>query len=108
MQYIPDAKAFTDAPQSLTVLMKQRRRWMNGALFGTASVLGNVMHMVSCGRNDHKLWRQLFMVLFMLYSITLYVLQFLTVGAMFVTIMVFFDEVFKLLVADSDASSFWR
>lgn len=34
--YIPDAKAFTDAPPSLQVLMKQRRRWMNGALFGTA------------------------------------------------------------------------
>ena len=74
VQYIPDAKAFTDGPPSLTVLMKQRRRWMNGALFGTASVISNFVHMVSCGRNDHKLWRQILMVLFMIYMITLYLL----------------------------------
>lgn len=41
VQYIPDAKAFTDGPLNLTVLMKQRRRWMNGALFGTASVIAS-------------------------------------------------------------------
>lgn len=27
LTYIPDAKAFTDAPETLLVLMKQRRRW---------------------------------------------------------------------------------
>ena len=31
--YLPDAKAVTDAPELLMVLFKQRRRWMNGALF---------------------------------------------------------------------------
>ena len=35
LAYVPDAKAYTDAPNSIDVLMKQRRRWMNGALFGT-------------------------------------------------------------------------
>ena len=41
------------------------------------------------------------MLMFMIYLITLYLLQFLTVGAMFVTIMIFFDQFFKALSADS-------
>lgn len=102
VQYIPDAKAFTDGPLSLTVLMKQRRRWMNGALFGTYKVLLNMGAMVSCGRNDHPFYRQLLMIIFMIYLATLYLLQFLTVSAMFVTIMIFFDQLFKtILVTDS-------
>ena len=101
VQYIPDAKAFTDGPTSLTVLMKQRRRWMNGALFGTYKVIANCPAMVSCGRNDHPWFKQCAMLMFMIYLITLYLLQFLTVGAMFVTIMIFFDQFFKALSADS-------
>ena len=69
---------------------------MNGALFGTYKVILNTMKMVSCGRNDHPWWRQCLMVLFMLYLVTLYLLQFLTVGAMFITIMVFFNQLFKI------------
>jgi hypothetical protein len=37
----------------------------------------------------------------MIYMITLFLLQFLTVGAMFVTIMIFFDQFFKLLFVDT-------
>ena len=106
VQYIPDAKAFTDGPQSLTVLMKQRRRWMNGALFGTYKVILNFFAMVSCGRNDHPWWRQLLMLLFMLYLTTLYLLQFLTVGAMFVTIIIFLDQLLQLLLELNSDSSF--
>lgn len=39
LTFIPDAKALTDAPGTLAVLIKQRRRWMNGALFGTMKVI---------------------------------------------------------------------
>ena len=106
VQYIPDAKAFTDGPQSLTVLMKQRRRWMNGALFGTKSVIAHMGSMVSCGRNDHPCYRQLLMVFYMIYLLTLYLLQFITVGAMFVTIMVFYDKFFEVLFVDTSTSQF--
>jgi len=106
VQYIPDAKAFTDGPQSLTVLMKQRRRWMNGALFGTASVVGNLNKMVSCGRNDHPWYRQTLMILYMIYLTTLYLLQFITVGAMFVTVVVFLDQFFKVLFVEQSKSEF--
>ena len=102
VQYIPDAKAFTDGPTSLTVLMKQRRRWMNGAIFGTFKVIFNSAKIVSCGRNDHPWYRQILMCLFLIYLITLFLLQFLTVGATFVTIMIFYDQFFKVLFVGSN------
>lgn len=48
LAYVPDAKAFTDAPSDTMVLMKQRRRWMNGAFFGTKKVISNFINMISC------------------------------------------------------------
>ena len=93
MTYIPDAKAFTDAPPSLMVLMKQRRRWMNGALFGTAQVIANFGSMISCG-NKHGIVHQLLMFFFMFYLVLLFLLQFFTIGAMFATIIVFYNEFF--------------
>jgi chitin synthase len=57
LTYIPDAKAKTDAPDSLAVLIKQRRRWMNGALFGTMKVISNFVHMTSCHRTKHPWYR---------------------------------------------------
>lgn len=88
---MPDAKAYTDAPQTMTILMKQRRRWMNGAMFGTAKVLENFINMTSCKRTKHGLCRKLGILIFMLYLSTLFVLQFFIVGAMFAAIYAFFD-----------------
>ena len=68
---------------------------MNGALFGTYKVISNLGAMISCGRNDHPFCRQFMMIFFMIYMTTLYLLQFLTVGAMFVTIMIFYDQFFE-------------
>lgn len=91
VQFIPEAKAFTDAPDNMTYLMKQRRRWMNGGFFGTWRVLVNVHHVLSCRRNSHPWWRQCGMFLFLFYMTTLYLLQFLTVSAIYITIILFFD-----------------
>jgi len=88
--------------------MKQRRRWMNGALFGTYKVISNIGAMISCGRNDHPWYRQVLMFFFMIYMITLYLLQFLTVGAMFVTIMIFFDQFFEVLFVEDSNSQVMR
>ena len=104
--YVPDAKAVTDAPPSLLVLMKQRRRWMNGALFGTAGVVGNFGKMMSCGRSDHPWYRQCLMFLFMIYLTTLFLLQFLTVGAMFATIEVFIQVLLTTLSTNTKSAFF--
>ena len=94
LAFVPDAKAFTDAPDSMTTLMKQRRRWMNGSLFGTSQVIGNFVNMVSCRRTKHHCCRQIMMTLFMTYTATLFVLQFFIVGAMFAAIYVFYSDIF--------------
>ena len=71
MTYIPDAKAFTDAPESLLVLMKQRRRWMNGALFAAWRVISNFNSMIGFGNNSkHPLYRSVGMFIFMIYYFT--------------------------------------
>jgi len=57
LAYLPDAKAFTDAPGNLATLIKQRRRWMNGAMFGTVKVISNFIHMLSCRRTKHSWYR---------------------------------------------------
>ena len=40
------------------------------------------------------------MILFMFYMTTLYLLQFMTLGSMFVTIIVFFEEFFQVLIVE--------
>jgi cellulose synthase/poly-beta-1,6-N-acetylglucosamine synthase-like glycosyltransferase len=110
VQYVPDAKAVTDAPNSIIALMKQRRRWMNGALFGTAKVISNFVNMISFSRNDHPNWRQAMMVLFMSFLTALFVFQFLIIGATVASVIVFLASVIDIIVKnnlDPDAYGFW-
>ena len=92
---MPDAKAFTDAPPNMNTLIKQRRRWMNGSLFGTSKVIANFVNMTSCRRTKHNCCRQFGMLIFMTYTSTLFVFQFFIVGAMFASIYVFYNEIFS-------------
>ena len=56
--YLPDAKAVTDAPEELMVLFKQRRRWMNGALFAAWRVVFNCGRMINCSSTSkHPVYR---------------------------------------------------
>ena len=75
----------------MMVLMKQRRRWMNGAMFGTAKVIENFVNMVSCRRAKHGCIRKLAILVFLIYQVSLFALQFFIVGAMFAAIYAFFD-----------------
>ena len=95
LAYVPDAKAFTDAPSDMMTLMKQRRRWMNGAFFGTKKVIGNIVNMISCKRTRHGCCNSFMMVFFMIYMIATYTLQFFIVGALFAAIYAFYDQVFS-------------
>ena len=95
LAYVPDAKAVTDAPPEMMILMKQRRRWMNGAFFGTKKVLSNFVNMVSCKRTKHGCCNKVMMTFFMIYMTVTYLLQFFIVGAMFASIYAFFDQVFS-------------
>lgn len=104
LAYLPDAKAFTDAPPSLAVLIKQRRRWMNGAMFGTVKVISNAVDILSCRRTKHSWYRQALMVVFLMYYTTTFLFQFFTVGSMYASITIFLKQTFAAVIAHSGAS----
>ena len=56
--------------------------------------------MVSWTRNNHSKCSQILIFFFMIYLVMLYCLQFMTVGAIFVSIMVFFKHIFELMFSD--------
>ena len=70
---------------------------MNGAMFGTYTVLANFVSMVSCKRTKHGVIRKCAMMIFMLYLSTLFLLQFFIVGAMFAAVYAFYNQVFASL-----------
>jgi uncharacterized membrane protein len=71
--------------------MKQRRRWMNGALFGTSKVLLNASNMVCC-RTKHSCGRKLMVTVYLLYLFATFTLQMFMVGSLFATTMVFVQQ----------------
>ena len=96
LTYIPNAKARTDAPETLLVFMKQRRRWMNGALFAAWRVLFNAGRMIGItGKSTHPIYRQIGMAIFMVYYFLNQFLQLIIVGQYFITIKMFFSNAFK-------------
>lgn len=97
LKYIPDAKAFTDAPPNLTTLIKQRRRWNNGALFAALRVINNIFTMISCSRTKHHPIRQIGMAFFLLYFFTMQILSFFLVGMYYASVKVFYSSFFSQL-----------
>jgi chitin synthase len=91
LTYIPEAKAITDAPDSLSMLIKQRRRWINGSLFGTIKVLTNFSNMISCKRTKHPCHRQFLMLVFMIYHICTFLLSFFALGSMYASVTLFLN-----------------
>mmetsp|Transcript_15193 Transcript_15193/g.23460 ORF Transcript_15193/g.23460 Transcript_15193/m.23460 type:complete len:186 (-) Transcript_15193:1545-2102(-) len=98
LTYIPDAKAVTDAPDTLLVLMKQRRRWMNGALFAAWRVISNWTNMTGLRqKTKHPCQRLVGIALFMIYMLLNQLLQFFIVGSFFVAIKIFFTQAFAAI-----------
>ena len=74
---------------------------MNGAMFGTSKVIANFINMVSCKRTKHGCLRKLGILIFLIYQISLFALQFFIVGAMFAAIYAFFNQVFASIFAQN-------
>jgi chitin synthase len=106
LTYIPDAKAVTDAPDRLMVLIKQRRRWMNGALFAAWRVIFNAGRMIGfTGKSTHPTYRSIGMMVFMTYYLLNQCLQLVIVGQYFISIKMFFVNEFSAHA--TDISSDW-
>jgi len=62
--YCVGAPAFTDAPNDLESLMKQRRRWSNGFLFGELTTLLNVHNVLGFNGQTHSIVQRLKMLIY--------------------------------------------
>jgi hypothetical protein len=71
--------------------MKQRRRWMNGSLFGTSKILWNFIRMLGFG-TSHPWYSCVLMLLYLPYQLCVFLLNFFLVGSLFTTIDVFFKQ----------------
>jgi hypothetical protein len=71
---------------------------MNGAVFGTFKIIRNSGKMI-CGRNNHPWYKQMLMFLYMIYLMTLFILQFLAISAVFVAITIIYDQFSEQLFA---------
>lgn len=52
-----------------------------------------------CGRNNHPWYKQMLMFLYMIYLMTLFILQFLAISAVFVAITIIYDQFSEQLFA---------
>lgn len=68
---------------------------MNGALFAAIRVIRNFYSMTNCSRTTHGPLRQIGMLLYMIYFITMQVLSFFMVGSFYASIKLFFVNYFK-------------
>jgi len=101
LAYVPDAKAFTDAPERLLVLFKQRRRWMNGSFFAAWKVLLNSHNMVRCCATKHQWWQQLGLIFYMLYQFLNQCFTFTIIGSMYLSIKMAFVKYASQTIAYS-------
>jgi chitin synthase len=95
LAYIPDAKSSTDAPGTLAVLIKQRRRWTNGSLFGTLNAILHIVPLLSCRRTKHSLWQKFLLFIFMIYYTVFFMFGFLVPGGVYASVTIFFSTIFN-------------
>lgn len=62
--FVIDAAAYTDAPATVELLMKQRRRWSNGFLFGELTTLMNVHNVLGFNGQTHSILQRMKMLIY--------------------------------------------
>ena len=86
LSYLPGAISLTDPPPSMGTLMKQRRRWINGANFAT---LHTVMNFRQIKNSTHSFLRKFFIMLFYILYVINFLFTYIIVGTFYTTFCVF-------------------
>ncbi len=104
LYYEASAQAYTDVPQTLQQLIKQRRRWLNGSLFALLSYLYQFSFRI-CG-TAHPCWRKTVLSFQWLFIASLALIAWFSVGLLFISYLVifsaFFDEIFSIITPQWD------
>ena len=83
ISYFPSAKCLTDAPKTITGLLKKRRRWFNGNLFAGPSIFVSIYRVF----NDRggSVTRKVFYFFLYLFMLLATMLNFVLVGLLYAT-----------------------
>lgn len=82
LKYIPDAVCNTDPIKYFLLLMKQRRRWINGSWFALNHVLRKFPRKLQ--NSSHSIFRKLSFIFSMLYAYVNQLLTYCSIGFYFV------------------------
>jgi len=104
LYYEASAQAYTDVPQTLQQLIKQRRRWLNGSLFALLSYLYQFSFRIY--GTAHPCWRKCVLSFQWVFIASLAVIAWFSVGLLFISYLVifsaFFDEIFSIITPQWD------
>lgn len=84
LAYVKGSVAETDAPGTLIELIKQRRRWLNGAFFSTAYYLANFGLFWNTA---HSVTKKLFLLTQFCFAITTAILSWFALASLYLTFM---------------------
>ena len=101
LRYVPNAEAVTDVPNDLATLIKQRRRWLNGSLFGTLFVLANTFRLLSCCRAKHPFILKIGFFFFLVYYLLSFIFFMLSFGWLFSMLSLFLSSQLDALLMQS-------
>lgn len=86
LQYVKSATGETDVPDTVTELILQRRRWLNGSFF---AAIYAIVHFHQFFRSDHSLFRKFFFFIEFVYNTINMIFAWFAIGNFFL--------VFKIL-----------
>jgi cellulose synthase/poly-beta-1,6-N-acetylglucosamine synthase-like glycosyltransferase len=90
LHYAKGAVAHTDVPETLSGLIKQRRRWLNGAFFATLHGMRNFGRVL---RNaEHPLWRKCLISAQLCYTVAALVMSWFLLSNLYLTLVYICDE----------------
>ena len=92
LAYDAGAAAYTDVPDSVGALVKQRRRWLNGSFFATLYAMYFWRRLLPGGGSKHSLFRQAGFAVLFLWHATNLVLAWFTVGNTYFALRLIVDE----------------
>ena len=115
LKFVKGAKAFTDVPSTVPLLMKQRRRWLNGSFFAQLFALQQAFIMMRIWSTKHTIIRKIALFSEFSFLTLLAILQWFLVGLCFLSFTVIwrsalvgdsenFDPILKAFMQSKDGS----
>lgn len=95
LSYVKGAVAETDVPQNILELIKQRRRWLNGSFFSLVFYLTNFSRINT--ESAHSIIRKFFLTIQFLYQLSSIILNWVTVGSLYLSYVLVFNMTFEAL-----------